>query len=118
MASPRVAARRGIPAVAFSQDNRGTMQFPATARLAADWLKQHRAQLSKKPKVAPTTITSYNVPNCPSGKPRGVLKVSPAPDLANYAVPLNCAATGAKPTTDVDAYNQGYAAVTQVPLND
>jgi 5'-nucleotidase len=114
----RMGARRGIPSVAFSQDNRGTMQFPATAQLAVDWLKQHRAQLLKKPKVAPSTITSYNVPNCPSGKSRGVLQVSPAPDLSNVPVPLDCAATGPKPTTDVDAYNQGYAAVTQVPLND
>lgn len=114
----RMGARRGIPAVAFSQDNRGAMQFPVTAQLAVDWLKKHRAQLSKKPKVAPTTITSYNVPNCPSGKPRGVLRVAPAPDLANYLVPLDCTATGPRPTTDVDAYNQGYAAVTQVPLDD
>jgi 5'-nucleotidase len=114
----RAAATRGIPAVAFSQGAVETPQYAATAALAVEWLHQHRAELAKKPKTAPTAITSYNVPNCPSGKSRGVLEVQTAPDLANINDPIDCSATGPKPTTDVTAYNQGYAAVSQVPLTD
>jgi 5'-nucleotidase len=109
----RLAAKRGIPAVAFSQDNAGTPQFDPTAKLAVAWLKEHRAQLAKKPEAAPTSITSYNVPNCPSGKSRGVLDVVPATELP--ASTIDCSATGPKPTTDFEAFNQGYAARTQVP---
>jgi 5'-nucleotidase len=112
----RLAAKRGIPAVAFSQDNAGDPQFDPTAQLAVAWLKEHRAQLAKKPKTAPTSITSYNVPNCPLGESRGVLDVVPATDLP--ASTIDCSATGRKPKTDFEAFNQGYAARTQVPLSD
>ena len=64
----RMAARRGIPAVAFSQQAGGAPQYDATGKLAVAWLAQHRAALAKKPKTAPTTIESYNVPNCPVGE--------------------------------------------------
>jgi 5'-nucleotidase len=117
----RMAAKRGIPAVAFSQDNRSTEpapQYAATADLAVAWLQQHRAELAKKPKTAPTTITSFNVPNCPSGKSRGVLDVKTATDLTGYSDKVDCRAKGPKATTDVAAALQGYAAVTQVPLTD
>jgi 5'-nucleotidase len=112
----RAAAKRGIPAVAFSQDNSGTPQFESTAKLAVAWLDRHRAELAKKPKTAPTSITSYNVPNCPSGKARGVLDVVTASQLP--ATPIDCSATGPKPKTDFDAFNQGYAARSEVPLSD
>jgi 5'-nucleotidase len=112
----RMAATRGIPAVAFSQDNAGTPQFDSTAKLAVAWLKEHRAQLAKKPKTAPTSITAYNVPNCPSGKSRGILDVVTATELP--ATSIDCTATGPEPTTDFEAFNQGYAARTQVPLSD
>jgi 5'-nucleotidase len=112
----RMAAKRGVPAVAFSQDNSGTPQFESTAKLAAAWLKEHRTQLAKKPKTAPTSITSYNVPNCPSGKSRGVVDVVTATELP--ASTVDCTATGPKPTTDFEAFNQGYAARSQVPLSD
>jgi hypothetical protein len=77
-------------------------------------LVKHRAALAKKPKNPPTTLTNYNVPNCPSGKSRGVLNVTTATDATNATAPVNCAATGPKPVTDIDAFIQGYAAVAPV----
>jgi 5'-nucleotidase len=112
----RMAAKRGIPAAAFSQDNSGTPQYDSTGKLAVAWLNEHRAQLAKKPKSPPTSITAYNVPNCPSGKSRGILDVPLATQLP--ASTIDCSATGPKPTTDFEAFNQGYAARTQVPLTD
>jgi 5'-nucleotidase len=112
----RMAARRGIPAVAFSQQAGGAPQYDATGKLAVAWLAQHRAALAKKPKTAPTTIESYNVPNCPSGKSRGVLKVATAASLPATPATVDCTATGPKPTTDFEAFNEGYAGLSTVPV--
>jgi hypothetical protein len=102
--------------VAFSQQAGNAPQFAATGKLAVAWLAQHRAALAKKPKTAPTTIESYNVPNCPSGRSRGVLKVATATALPAIPVTVDCTATGPKPTTDFDAFNEGYAALSPVPV--
>ena len=112
----RMAARRGIPAVAFSQQAGNAPQFADTGKLAVAWLAKHRAALAKKPKTAPTTIESYNVPNCPSGRSRGVLMVATATALPATPVTVDCTATGPKPTTDFDAFNEGYAALSPVPV--
>jgi 5'-nucleotidase len=111
----KMAAKRGLPAVAFSQGVGDAPQYASTAKLAVAWLNKHRAAVAKKPKTAPTTIENYNVPNCPSGKSRGVLKVTTAPDANNAVATVDCAATGPKPTTDIEAFNEGYAAVAPVP---
>ena len=111
----KMAVTRGIPAVAFSQGVGDAPQYASTAKLAVDWLAKHRAALAKKPTTAPTTIENYNVPNCPSGKSRGIKKVVTAPDANNAVAGVDCAATGPKPTTDIEAFNQGYAAVATVP---
>src|SRR5204863_127728 len=52
----KMAARRGIPAVAFSQGVGTDQQYASTAKLARAWLQEHRAKLAKLPKAAPTTI--------------------------------------------------------------
>ncbi len=92
-------------------------QYDATGKLAVAWLAKHRAALAKKPKTALTTIESYNVPNCPSGKSRGVVKVETAPALPAAAATVDCTATGPKPTTDFEAFNQGYTALSTVPVS-
>jgi 5'-nucleotidase len=112
----KMAATRGLPAVAFSQGLGDAPQYDSTAKLAVAWLAKHRAALAKKPKTAPTTIDNYNVPNCPSGKSRGVRMVETAPDVTGAIAGVDCTATGPKPTTDIEAFNQGYAAVAPVPV--
>jgi len=111
----KMAVKRGVPAVAFSQGTGAAQQYASTGKLAVKWLDQHRAALAKKPKRAPTTLENYNVPNCPSGTSRGVLKVQTAPDANNAVAPVDCTASGPKPTTDIEAFLQGYAAVAPVP---
>jgi len=112
-----MAAKRGIPAVAFSQGVGADQQYDSTGKLAIAWLAKHRAALEKKPKRAPTTIDNYNVPNCPSGKSRGVRMVKTAPDVVGAIAGVDCTATGPKPTTDIQAFNEGYAAVAQLPVS-
>ena len=104
-ASPRWRSARAVGAAP---------QYDSTAKLAVAWLAKHRAALAKKPKTAPTTLDNYNVPNCPSGKSRGVLIVKTAPNADGAVAGVDCAATGPKPTTDIEAFNQGYAAVAPV----
>ncbi len=111
----KMAATRGIPAVPSARASATRPSTTPPAKLAVAWLAQHRAALAKKPKTAPTTIDNYNVPNCPSGKSRGVLKVQTAPDATNAVAGVDCSATGPKPTTDIEAFNEGYAALATVP---
>src|SRR4051794_27557646 len=111
----KMAVKRGVPAVAFSQGTGAAPQYASTGKLAVKWLDQHRAALAKKPKRAPTPLENYNAPNCPSGTSRGVLKVQTAPDANNAVAPVDCTASGPKPTTDIEAFLQGYAAVAPVP---
>ena len=109
----RMAATRGIPAVAFSQGLGDAPQYENAAKLAVDWLKQHRAELAKKPKSTPTTITNYNVPNCPTGKPRGVKKVTTADTNENAIADPDCTAAVTSPKTDIEAFNAGWVALTE-----
>jgi 5'-nucleotidase len=111
----KMAARRGIPAVAFSQGTGDAPQYASTGKIALAWLARHRTALAKKPKSPPTTIDNYNVPNCPSGKSRGVKTVTTATDLANALATPDCSSTLTKPTTDIEAFNAGYAALATVP---
>lgn len=110
----RMAATRGIPALALSQGLGDAPQYDSTAKLAVDWLKEHRAALAKKPKGALTTIENYNVPNCPSGKSRGVKKVTTAPNADNAIAGVDCAAALTTPKTDIEAFNAGWAALAEV----
>jgi 5'-nucleotidase len=114
----RAAAKRGIPAIALSQGPLGdTPQYGSAAKLAVRWLAAHRAQLVKKPKTPPSTITNLNVPNCPSGKPRGVKVVTTATDgTGALGATVDCSAAATKPTTDIEAFNAGWAAEAQLAL--
>jgi 5'-nucleotidase len=110
----RMAATRGIPALALSQGTGDAPQYDSTAKLAVDWLKQHRAALAKKPKTAPTTIDNYNVPNCPSGNARGVKQVTTATNADGAVAGVDCASTLTTPKTDIEAFNAGWAALAEV----
>src|SRR5262249_44670963 len=68
----KMAVRRGLPAVAFSQEAGTWPQYASTAKLAVAWLRAHRSSLATTPTTAPTSVVNYNVPNCPSGRSRGV----------------------------------------------
>ncbi len=62
----------------------------------------------KKPKAAPTTITNYNAPNCPTGEPRGIKKVTTATTTDGAIADVDCAAAVTAPTTDIEAFNAGW----------
>jgi 5'-nucleotidase len=112
----RAAAARGIPALALSQGLGDAPQYDYAAKLAVEWLAKHRAELAKKPKSAALpNIESYNVPNCPTGKARGVKTVELATTNEGAIAEVDCASTVTSPTTDIEAFNSGWAAYTKVP---
>jgi 5'-nucleotidase len=113
----RAAASRGIPALAVSQGLGDAPQYPSAAKLATAWLAAHRAKLAKLPATAPTTIDAINVPNCPTGKPRGVKKVQTATTQEGaLATTVDCSGPATNPTTDIEAFNAGYASEAPVSV--
>jgi broad specificity polyphosphatase/5'/3'-nucleotidase SurE len=111
-----MAARRGIPAVALSQGAGDAPQYESAAKLAVAWLASNRAALAKKSKAAPTSVVNYNVPNCPSGKPRGLKAVSTATTSDGAIAKVDCTAALTKPTTDIEGFNAGWAVVAPVSI--
>jgi 5'-nucleotidase len=115
----KTAAARGVPAVAFSQGLAGanTPDFPSGAKAALAWLKQYRKTLSaNKGKKAAVVLESVNIPTCTSGAIRGTLDTTISPTSDNAIADQNCASTLASPTSDIEAFNNGYITVTEVPV--
>ena len=122
----RQAARRGIPALAVSAQLGDDPDFATSARLAVEWLQENRTALAKASKAARkagrgplTEVTSINVPTCPGGV-RGLTETVLAPEgTADPLVTLtpNCASTLTTFTSDAQAFNNGFATLTKVPVS-
>jgi 5'-nucleotidase len=112
----RTAVRRGVPAVAVSQGllPGGTPDYGAGVREAVRWVKEHRKALTKKNPKAPTEVANINVPTCPTGKVRGLVEVPSAP-TGDITVTPDCTSTLKDPPDDVVAFQNGYAALSEVP---
>jgi len=85
------------------------------AKLALAWLAAHRSGLAKKPKTAPTNIDSINVPNCPSGKPRGLKLTVTASTQDGAIADVDCSSAITDVTNDIEGFNAGYAV--QAPVS-
>jgi 5'-nucleotidase len=111
----RAAAARGIPALAVSQGLGDAPQYDNAAKLALAWLAAHRAGLAKKPKTAPKTIDSINVPNCPTGKPRGLKLTVTAATQDGAISDVDCSSAITDVTNDIQGFNAGFAV--QAPVS-
>ena len=112
----RSAVRRGVPAVAISQGSSEGLEpnYPAGAREAVRWVKEHRKALTKKNAKAPTEVANINVPTCPTGKIRGRVDV-PSATGGDITQAPNCTSTLKNPPDDVVAFMNGYATLSEVP---
>jgi 5'-nucleotidase len=110
----RTAVRRGVPAVAISQGLGEPPDYAAAVREAVKWVKQHRKALTKKDATPPTEVANINVPTCTTGKVRGLVEV-PSATSGDIGLPSNCASTLTNPPDDVVAFQNGYAALSEVP---
>ena len=114
----RAAAQAGIPALAVSQGRGDPPDFANGARLAVLWVEQHRASLLAHD-MDVVGVVNLNVPTCTNGTVHGVKEVAPADNVAGTDAAPNCSAAteSVDPTTDVQAYLNGWASQSELPLD-
>jgi 5'-nucleotidase len=116
----KAAAARGVPALAVSQGVRpdGDPDYASGVARALRWFKDHRKALTpKKSKKVEVVLDNLNVPSCTTGKIRGLVEVPVAgSDVAGIGDPQDCASTLTNPANDVEAFKNGYATLTELPV--
>jgi len=122
----KTAARdHGIPALATSQgSSTGVPQKPPAAEYDYDagaaavrvWLAENRSALAAG-NVATATVDSINTPTCTAGDVRGLSEVPLDPDGTDAFKPQNCESALENPQTDVEAFINGFNALSKVPAN-
>jgi 5'-nucleotidase len=113
----RAAALRGIPAVATSQGLADPQSFKAGIDVVIAWIAEHRAELvaSDGPASSPVEVVTFNVATCPGDVHRGVVEVPTATDFADRdATAIDCDSTLEDPVDDVDAFLNGFAAMSLI----
>jgi 5'-nucleotidase len=115
----RAAVARGIPALALSAGvlAHAPIDFAAAVPIANDWITTHRAALLNG--SAKVSVTSVNIPTCPSGTVRGTTDAT-VDTAAKGGMPLSAPdctkTTPADPAAgDIALFLAGFATVSQVP---
>jgi 5'-nucleotidase len=116
----KTAACADVPALASSQGDGETIDFPAGLVEVLTWLEANRAALLAG-QVPVEDITSINIPSCDGqGEIRGTLQVPLATENPNGYVlngPQDCTSTVDEVPNDVEAFFNGYTTITPVPRN-
>jgi 5'-nucleotidase len=112
----KTASRMGVPAVATSQGI-PEPDYETGVDVVLEWLDEHRGEILRG--FDPIDIASINVPSCLDGSLRGTISGLPLAEQAAGAFDEpNCIDEPAEPpTTDVEAFLDGYATVTAVGLD-
>jgi 5'-nucleotidase len=115
----KAAVARGVPALAVSAGIGATVDYTTAARYAIQWVDQLLRATPSSSAAGPDSLSNLNVPSCSTGAVRGEKQLpteSKIPDMAQALQNQNCAAT-TTPTTEVAAFNAGFATLTQVPAS-
>lgn len=116
----RAAAVRGVPAIAVSQGlppEGQDFDFATGAAAVVDWISSHRSELGAKDPSTPIPFTNMNIPTCATGTSvRGYASVpgGTVDDGRPVLAPADCTSTANDPVDDVDAFNTGFIAVSQL----
>jgi 5'/3'-nucleotidase len=111
----RGAARRGVPALAVSQGLGDDLDYEVAAGLVVDWIAEH-ADALRAGEVPADVVNNLNVPTCDTGELRGQVEVASATG-GNPLGTSDCTSTAEGATDDVTAFTNGYATLTEVPLD-
>jgi len=115
----KTAACSGVPALAASQGNGPPFDYASGVAAVLTWLDAHRAAiLAGQESLA--YITSINIPTCDAGSIRGAVDVPLAtenPDNISLNGPQDCESTLEQPSDDIEAFFNGFVAITPVPSN-
>lgn len=111
----RAAAAGGVPALAVSAGLADAPDYATAVEEALAWVRAARRDLVEA--RAPVTVTNLNVPTCTAGEVRDTVEVPLATDPgeeARTAADVRCTSTLADPPDDVDAFNNGFATLTEL----
>jgi 5'-nucleotidase len=113
----RAGAQHGISSLAVSAGFGNPIDFTSAADAAISWLHDHRGALlaSHGP---PTSVSNLNVPTCASGAVRGQVTVPADPNASTVAAtaPADCTSSAPAGSTDVTAFHNGFATLSDVAL--
>ena len=114
----QAAAAEGLPALVVAQGVDTTPPEFATGGLQTQaWVTDHHDAL-----VAgdlPASVSILSVPSCVAGDPRGLVEVPIAADDAGRSLnAVDCASAATDPADDIDAFNAGYATLTELTATD
>jgi 5'-nucleotidase len=116
----KTAVRRGIPALAVSQGLADQADYPAAVDEAIKWLKANRKALAKAKGKGATELANLNVPTCLVGEVRGLeddLPVAAEGEFVLGADRVDCDSRLTDPADDVEAFNNGFATLSEVPAD-
>src|SRR4051794_16735998 len=112
----KAAVSHGVPALAVSAGVGDPVDYQSAARYAVMWVD---AFFKGSPSPTPSAAANLNVPSCSTGTVRGEKQLPTQTSIPNIADALSkqdCTST-ANPTTEVAAFNDGFATLTQVPAS-
>jgi 5'-nucleotidase len=110
----RAGARRGVPALAVSQGVGQDLDHEVAAGLVTEWVESHADPLGAG-EVPADVVANLNVPTCDTGELRGQVEVASA-TAGDAGAPSDCTSTGEGFTDDVTAFANGYATLTEIPV--
>ena len=110
----KAAAAKGIPAIAASQGEISTARtnYGVGAKFVTRWVDGGRHKFSAR--TAAVGVVNVNFPMCTTLAIRGVRQVPLAAGAENAVTPADCASTLSSVNTDVEAFHNGFIAVTQL----
>jgi 5'-nucleotidase len=112
----KAGAAAGIPSLASSAGGASPLDYQSAAKLVVNWVTAHRAGLLDH--SATVGVVNLNVPTCSTGSLRGVKQEPLSPQSSfNAAISdaaIDCSSTATTFTGDVEAFNAGFATVTQL----
>lgn len=114
----QAAAAGGVPALVVAQGvDTNPPEYATGALQAQAWVTDHHDTLAAGDD--PASVSILSVPSCVNGDPRGVLEVPIAADDAGRSLnAVDCASAATDPVDDIDAFNAGYATLTQLAGTD
>jgi 5'-nucleotidase len=113
----RAAATRGVPALAASQGFPDPVDFPAGVAQVLTWLSGQRAALLSGGDRSPVLLQNLNIPTCTAGSVRGVVDVPiSTADPSLLLGTSDCTSTATDPKDDLAGFSEGFATITDLPL--
>jgi 5'-nucleotidase len=110
----RVGGREAIPSVAISQGLGSPPDFDAGADALMAWVDEFL--LGRAGPAIGQSVININVPTCTTGEIRDTVFVPAAPNFASGSPisPSNCTSTLTNPVDDIQAFLNGFVAISSI----